>query len=163
VQQGINLLAILVVKSLSQLQDTLSTPGGPVNMNIIMIKATNTTMCLSFAFVLLVTACAKDKSDQVVVLPVNSCESTTVSYATDINPIFLTNCAVSGCHDAATSAGGNNWETYTEVSTKINMIICAINHNSGCFPMPRPIGSPKLPDSTIQKIECWTEQGAQNN
>jgi len=132
-------------------------------MKRIMIKTTNATMCLTFTFVVLITSCAKDKSDPVVIVPSNSCDSTIVSYAAEINPIFLTNCAVSGCHDAPTSSGGNNWESYSEVSTKINMIICAINHNSGCFPMPRPVGSPKLPDSTIQKIECWAEQGALNN
>lgn len=112
---------------------------------------------------LLVASCTKDKSDEIVIPPLNFCDTTVVSYANDINPIFQTNCAISGCHDASTSAAGNNWEDYTEVSSKINSIICAINHSPGCIPMPRPIGSPKLPDSTIQMIECWAEQGAQNN
>ena len=66
-----------------------------------------------------------------------------------------------GCHDVVTEAGGIPLTNYTEVSSNIAIIQGSIEHDIGVSPMPK--FASKLPDSTIQMLNCWVEQGMLNN
>jgi hypothetical protein len=70
--------------------------------------------------------------------------TTTISYTTDIVPILSQNCT--GCHN---------------VSSGANTILKAMRHSSGTAKMPQ--GSAKLPSTTVDKFDCWIQQGKPNN
>lgn len=105
--------------------------------------------------VLVFLSCKKDKA----LTSQTEC-SNEVSFATDVKPIIELNCSTSGCHDAS-GAGGYNLSTYTGISINADAVYQAMNHDSGFQPMP--LGGNKLPDSTIQNIYCWIQQGKKDN
>ncbi|MGN6569774.1 MAG: hypothetical protein ACTHJ0_17565 [Flavipsychrobacter sp.] len=113
-------------------------------------------------------SCYNDKADQLYVTPYNggnsgTCDTTNVTYSGTIAPIFSQNCNVSGCHDAATKAGGYDYSNYNGVVASItsNRLLGAINHASGYFPMPQ--NTAKLSSCDINKITAWVNKGYQNN
>ena len=106
-------------------------------------------------------SCTMDKADPIVVVEPGYCDTVSISYATDIEPIFQTNCSVGGCHDAGGAAGGYVLVTHADIDGGWSQVICAIKHESGCSPMPK--FQPKLADSVIQKLDCWDYQGRPNN
>lgn len=100
-----------------------------------------------------VFSCKKDKA-----LEINCFDE--ISYAQEIQPLIEMNCTVSGCHDA-TEEGGYNFTTHQSVSEHADIILSAINHESGVAQMP--LGEPKLADSLIVKFICWKNNGKQDN
>jgi hypothetical protein len=98
-------------------------------------------------------SCTREK-----VTPVAAQCNDTISFSNDIRPILQANCI--GCHDQGNASGGYDFSTYTSVSANANAIIGSVKA-SGYQLMP--IGGPALPDSTIQKINCWIEQGKLDN
>ena len=114
-----------------------------------------------------------------------------VSFALDVRPILLANCALSGCHvpptpaanfDQTTFAGerrggltfgastvtpGDSSYSSADVHTGsgIMKMLRNINNPYGDFRMPQggPYVNSGLPDSMIVKIGTWIAQGAQNN
>jgi hypothetical protein len=98
-------------------------------------------------------SCTREK-----VTPVAAQCNDTISFSNDIMPILQANCI--GCHDQGNASGGFDFSTYTSVSANANAIIGSVKA-SGYQLMP--IGGPALPDSTIQKINCWIEQGKLDN
>lgn len=119
----------------------------------------------SLYFVLLFTigltfSCKKDKADDPEVIPPATCP--TISFATDVLPIFQSSCAFSGCHSTASASDGIRLSNYAEANAvDTNRLLGAIKHTAGFDNMPQ--GAPKLEASKIQKIECWIRQGRQNN
>jgi hypothetical protein len=107
---------------------------------------------LVFGFFLLVS-CKKDK-----VSPTNVNCTTTISFANDIMPIMQDNCI--GCHDQGNASGGYDFSSYTAVSANAVAALGSMKSN-GYQLMPQ--GGPALPDSVIQKVECWIAQGKQDN
>lgn len=107
-----------------------------------------------------ISSCDKDKTALPVPLPPEQCPDT-ISFAGFVEPMIAQNCSVSGCHDAATSAGTYNLEGHANISTNADDILNAIKHNSPAVPMP--YFQPKLNDSIIDKFECWKMQGVLNN
>lgn len=92
----------------------------------------------------------------------SSCDSTNVSYAADVRPIFELHCL--GCHTgSAISGGGIPFDTYTQVAAYVNngRLIGAINHQPGFSFMPQ--GQPKLDDCKIATITNWIAEGTQDN
>ncbi len=102
------------------------------------------------------------------------------SFANDIHPILLANCAVSGCHTGSSPASGFNQSTYAGVRAGgvnygTNVVIAGDSTNSGIIKVLRgtglvgrmPLGgvyaASGLPDTMIVKIGAWIEQGALNN
>jgi SprB-like repeat protein len=77
------------------------------------------------------------------------------SYATDIQPIIMTTCAVFGCHDGSNSSLPN----FTNlVVLQANASQVKSRTQSGN--MPR---SGSLTQNQIDLIACWVDDGAQNN
>jgi len=113
----------------------------------------NTLIFISTTVILIASSCKKD------IAPVATCVDE-ISYTQDVKPIIDLNCSTSGCHDASLS-GGYSFVSYVSVSANASTILNVINHESGFTPMP--YGNGKLADSTIQKINCWIQQGKLNN
>lgn len=118
-------------------------------------------------------SCKTDNKDAVA--PEADCVSTlpdTVSYATNVQPLFTQNCALSGCHSGSFPAGGLNLESgnsYTEITKKGSGYVDTLNPQfsviissmtSRTEPMP-PTGN--LSKCDIELIKKWMLQKAKNN
>lgn len=86
--------------------------------------------------------------------------TSTLSFATDVHPILISNCNGSYCH-----GGGADGKTYTTHADVIAVpgatIIGAINHNTGFEPMPK--SQPKLSQGKIDTITTWINEGRLDN
>ncbi len=99
------------------------------------------------------------------------CDPDTVYFQNDILPIFQTNCAKSGCHNAASHIEGIILTDYNNiVSTgeivggrpNSGKIYESIISSSSSDIMPPPPDAPLTADQ-IAKILKWINQGAKNN
>lgn len=81
--------------------------------------------------------------------------SSGISLVSDIQPIIMTNCAISGCHNGSQSPN---------LSTKENIIAEAsfIQSRTSNGTMP-PAGRTDLTQEEIDKITCWLNEGAPDN
>ena len=113
---------------------------------------------LSLSFLLVFSSCVRDRGPLPVPKAPIGCAALNITYASDIKPIILANCAIGGCHDNSGGAPGDY--------TQYNMVKSAVD--AGLFQdralvvkdMP-PAGA--LPDSLIVKINCWLDAGAPDN
>lgn len=90
-------------------------------------------------------------------------------YDRDIQPILMSSCAVSGCHDAATHKEGYDFSSYTKTlsalkagspsTSKLYKVITA-SQTSEDFMPPKPY-SP-LSKAAIDTIYSWIKRGALN-
>ena len=89
------------------------------------------------------------------------------SFSSQIQPIIINNCATASCH------GFNGFAPFTLITYEqidsialSGLLLLSIKHQS-LRPMPRtnPFlpDATRLPDSLIQIIECWVNQGRPNN
>jgi hypothetical protein len=89
------------------------------------------------------------------------------SFSAQIQPIMQQNCATASCHGYGGFApfGLNTHSEVDSAALNTNFIL-AIKHQT---PLPMPRVDPFLPDATllpdsiIQIIECWVNQGRPNN
>ncbi len=93
----------------------------------------------------------------------STCDTLQPSFQQAIKPIFTNNCALSGCHDENTGKSGYVLEKYNGIKEGVQngKVLCSIKHESDCYNMPQ--GSDQLSQTKIQRIECWSENGAPNN
>jgi len=112
---------------------------------------------------ILYSSCAKNNKEDL--LGTTNCDTTNVSYTQDIKPILAQSCNTVGCHNATSVASGYNLEDYSSLQAVATgpRFLGTIRHENGFSPMPKPIGSPKLDDCKIKKIEIWVAAGAPNN
>jgi hypothetical protein len=90
-----------------------------------------------------------------------------ISFAANVSPIIQNHCLNSGCHGFD---NGNTFQllTHQQVDSAVifHNLLPSIKHQTP-FPMPRidPLvpDAIKLPDSVIAVVECWVNQGRQNN
>jgi len=118
------------------------------------------------ALLLLVMAgCYNDKGDQLYVAPLTTtCDTSSVSYAKDIAPIFTTSCNIAGgCHDAAGKAtSGYDFTSYAGIQTIASgLLLNDINWAAGYNAMPKNLS--KLSTCNINKITAWVNKGKPNN
>lgn len=99
------------------------------------------------------------------------CHPDTVYFVNTILPILSSNCALSGCHDAATMQDGVNLSSYEGVMSSgvINTnnptnsdLHEVITEDDEDKIMPPPPANP-LSQQQIGQILTWIQQGAQNN
>jgi hypothetical protein len=99
------------------------------------------------------------------------CDPDTVYFANTILPLFISNCAKSGCHDATTHEEGLVLDSYSHIMASHKIV--PYNSNDGDIPevitstdpdkvMPPPPNAP-LTSQQINLILTWINQGAQNN
>ncbi len=133
-----------------------------------MKKLTSILLAASFLLLLFFFGC-DDSNPTDIVIP-----SKNVSYSKYIQPLFNISCAISGCHDNSTSAGGLaliSWST-TVANPQIvfpynadnSILVWAVQGRAETNPMP-PINStiPPLTQNQITGIITWINEGAQNN
>lgn len=99
------------------------------------------------------SSCAKDKVS--IVVPPNCPD--TISFNVHILPLIQSNCT--GCHNAGNGTG-YTLTNHSNISASADAILGSM-HGNGYQLMPQ--GGPALPDSLIQKVECWIYQGKKNN
>lgn len=99
------------------------------------------------------------------------CDPDTVYFVNDILPIFTSNCAKSGCHDAGTAQEGIILTDYNSIMNTGDIeaydpddgkIWEAINEDDPDDRMPPP-PNPKLTSEQKDMIYTWIMQGAKNN
>jgi hypothetical protein len=124
------------------------------------------------ALTLLIVSCKKDKEPEP---EPEFCETISAGYAADISPILMSNCGVSGCHDGSDPDIPLEYDSYANTKAAIEndqaLFLAAINFSGtdDAVWMPRPepdvAATPalKLPQSMIDKIECWIDAGMPNN
>ncbi len=121
----------------------------------------------AIGMVVLMGSCYNDKYDKLYPTPtvtVNTCDTTTISCATDILPIFVANCSVnnSSCHSAASSSGVDlsTWNAIMKGYATNGTLIKDINFGMG---NNMPKGGTQLSACDINKITRWAHLGGINN
>ncbi len=97
------------------------------------------------------------------------CHPDSVYFKWDVLPILISNCAMSGCHDAATAQDGVILDSYANVMATAD--VRPFNPSKSDLyevliedkPEKRmPFGQPPLPQEQIQIIAKWILQGAKD-
>lgn len=93
--------------------------------------------------------------------PTLNCNTTSVSFSSDVQPILNNNCIV--CHSAAANLGNITLEGHSAVLKYVNdgTLLGSIKHLSGYSAMPQ--GASKMNACNIAKIESWINAGSPNN
>jgi hypothetical protein len=143
-------------------------------------------LCLLIFFSLVAVTACKHKpfsAEEVVDLPATSddnntggnsdipCDPDSVYFANTILPLFISNCAKSGCHDAATAQKGIILDSYSNIIVtgeirpydpdhgKIVEMITETDLEDRMPPQPNA----GLTQEQINQIVQWINQGARNN
>ncbi|MBM3186333.1 MAG: hypothetical protein FJZ67_08525 [Bacteroidetes bacterium] len=101
-----------------------------------------------------ISSCTKDKVGGNLPYPEIIC-SEPISFNNEILPIIQNNCT--GCHD---NQNGYTLTNYQNIKSNYSAIVGAMK-GQGFLLMPD--GGPALPDSIVEKIQCWVNQGLKNN
>ena len=109
--------------------------------------------CFFTAFVGFLSSCVKEK---VAYTTPPNCPDT-VSFVHQVLPIIQNNCT--GCHDVGNGTP-YTLTNYSNISASADAVLGSMRGN-GYQLMPQ--GGPVLPDSLVQKVECWIVQGKLNN
>jgi len=118
------------------------------------MKLTSSTYLFTLMiFLFFIVSCTKDK---VYYVSPPNCPDT-ISFNTKVLPIIQSNCT--GCHDVGNGTG-YTLTSHSNISASADAILGSM-HGNGYQLMPQ--GGPALPDSLIQKIECWIYQGKLDN
>lgn len=99
------------------------------------------------------------------------CNPDTAYFVNDILPIMISNCAMSGCHDAQTKADGVQLTSYATIMQS-GTVRAGDPNESDLYEvliesrddkrMPQP-PYPRLDAAKIELVRKWIQQGAQNN
>lgn len=97
-----------------------------------------------------------------------SCSADTVYFANTILPLLISNCAMSGCHDAASHKEGINLTTYNGVMKEVKSGNAAKSSlyksmiETGKDRMP-PAPAAAFTTTQLSLVGTWINQGARNN
>jgi len=122
------------------------------------------------ALLVLLAGCYNDKYDKLYpAIPINpaTCDTTTITYSHDIQPIIVANCynpAAGTCHNAVGSSG-YNYEVFSVLQSNAlsGWLLTDITFNPTRGHNSMPKGGTKLSDCDINKITRWVNQGALQN
>jgi len=98
------------------------------------------------------------------------CDSSKVYFKQQVLPVLISNCAMSGCHDDASHQDGVILTSYEKVMATADIrpgrpanseLYEVLVESDPDKRMPRPPANP-LPQSQVQLIKTWIEQGALN-
>ncbi|MCB0622823.1 MAG: hypothetical protein KDC43_02575 [Saprospiraceae bacterium] len=98
----------------------------------------------------------------------NPCPDGVVSFQAEVLPLLVSNCALSGCHDANSHKEGVVLDSYDHVMKHIkannpngSKLYKSITDSGGDDAMP-PYPYPRLTNEEIDLIRTWINQGAEN-
>jgi len=117
-----------------------------------MIKKIVFTLTVSVGVLI---GCTNDK-EELLNPGGNDCSGINSSFATSVNPLIQTRCAISGCHDNGSSNGPGALTSYDKIKNAASDIKAAVR--AGIMPQ----GS-SLSAGEIKIISCWVDSGAPNN
>ena len=103
---------------------------------------------------LIISACAYDNEEDL--FGENDCNST-VSFAQDVQPIIEAHCAIPDCHVSGAQPP-NLMQTSTIISRADR-----IRDRTQSRTMPPSSSGITLTEAEIQTIDCWVQQGANEN
>ncbi|MBL0744299.1 hypothetical protein [Chryseolinea lacunae] len=89
--------------------------------------------------------------------------SAEVSFATDVQPILQSSCAITGdggCHDGGNGAS-RDWRVFSNVQSHALQIKDRVTRPAGASGHMPKIGT--ITDAQIRTLVCWVEQGAKAN
>jgi hypothetical protein len=126
-----------------------------------MIGFTKRLAIPALLLIIISGGCYNEKAD--LLYPAGGCNTDSVTYSGTVKAILNQNCALSGCHDAASAMSGVVLENVAgaQVVAKDGRLLNVINHVPGFSEMPKD--RPKLDDCSIQKISKWVQDGAPDN
>lgn len=124
-----------------------------------------------------------DKSNILTISSDDGGGGTTVSFANDVQPIFTTNCALAGCHNAASAQQGLVLEAGSAFSNIVNVpsseqpsvfrvspgdadasyLVRKIRGTSGITGGRMPLNRTPLSAAQIDTIATWINEGATDN
>ncbi|MCB0600116.1 MAG: hypothetical protein KDC28_02770 [Saprospiraceae bacterium] len=85
------------------------------------------------------------------------CDGTTPSFASDVKPIIQSSCALSGCH-----ASGSRNGDFTSYSGLYADLVNGQFNREVLVNRTMPEGS-SLSTSQLQTLQCWYDNGYENN
>lgn len=113
------------------------------------------------SFVVLLFSCSKDAQSPVFSKP-SGCDSTTMRYSSDIEPIVNANCSFGGCH----CPGGEGSFDYTTYEGFAARIRAGRVLDRLALPVDDPQHMPEhyeLNPCDLYKLRIWIAQGYPNN
>jgi len=130
-----------------------------------MVKRIILFSAILLIVIVLFNSCFYDKSQQQY--PAGTCDTTQVSYNTEIMAILDASCQ--GCHKGSSSSSGINLYDYATIKSLAldgkyvyGSLISSVSYQGG-NPNPMPQGGNQLPECDINKIAAWVHRGAQDN
>ena len=99
--------------------------------------------------------------------PFDPCPPNTISFVNEIQPLIVSSCAYSGCHDAATAEDDVVLDTYENIMKEVkkgdpnNSELYEVLRDDPDDIMPPPPDAP-LSDAQVQLVYDWIMQGAPN-
>jgi hypothetical protein len=117
------------------------------------------TISLVSSLVFYFSSCSKESADRLTAG--QTCDTTNVSYSTQIVAILQANCYV--CHTTANSFSGIDLTTYADLKLQADNgdLVNAVEHTGSVIPMPYEL--PMLPSCEVSTIAAWVHQGGPNN
>lgn len=107
------------------------------------------------------------------VINTQACDENTVYFENEVLPIFISNCAISGCHDAQSAEDGVVLTDYATISKKMKpgdpndseyYTILLDPQSDELMPRdPKTGNGYSLPAEQLNLIKTWIEQGVKNN
>jgi len=130
-------------------------------------------MIIIAATLLALASCYNDKYDKLYPTPAattTTCDTnTTISYATNIEPIIVNNCynpSAGTCHNAAgSSVSQYNYTIFSVLQGNAlnGYLLSDITWNPARGHNDMPLNGTKLSDCDINMITRWINEGAPNN
>lgn len=124
-----------------------------------MRTLTLTLLC----FILSFSSCRYDVLEEIKPEEEN-CDSSNVTYAKDIAPLFTSNCGTdNACHKASGSDSEISLANYDDVFAvaSIGQLLSSVTHDGNAEPMPQD--AEKLSACKINLIKAWINQGYKQN
>jgi len=118
-------------------------------------------ICLISLGSVALSSCYYDNEEELYPNTNLPCDSVSVSYKNDIDPILQAKCV--GCHNANNPGGGYVYDTYADTKNSVDdgTLLGVTNHYATFSPMPK--GASKMPECELGKIRNWINEGALNN
>jgi hypothetical protein len=85
--------------------------------------------------------------------------TSTISFAADVNPIIVSKCAISGCHNGSLG-DDRDWRQFSKFQAHKTLVKDYTRNH--IMPPAESIQGP-LTEDQINTLSCWVDQGAQNN
>lgn len=102
-------------------------------------------------------ACSSENEEDLQEAP---CDTSSVSYSSDVQALLANNCTDAGCHSGANGVGGLDLNTYASAKSIADNGEL-MNRITGTGNLMPPSG--KLAACDIEKIRAWVNDGAANN